>query len=99
VDLKLPTDLKKGLQMEADAVAKQAQSKDAKVVPLPVGLGGKGGEFNKAITDTFVRIVVRNEPVQTVLTDQAAIIQKVMNDVGVKCWGPDAPSAGPCQVK
>jgi multiple sugar transport system substrate-binding protein len=99
VDVKLPSDLKKGLQMEADAVAKQAQAKDAKVVPLPVGLGGKGGEFNKAITDTFVRIVVKNEPVQTVLTDQAAIIQKVMTDVGVKCWGPDAPSAGPCQVK
>ena len=99
VDLKLPTDLKKGLQLEADAVAKQANAKDAKVVPLPVGLGGKGGEFNKAITDTFVRIVVRNEPVPNVLNDQSALIQKVMTEGNVKCWGPDGTSSGPCQVK
>jgi multiple sugar transport system substrate-binding protein len=99
VDVKLPTDLNKGLQLEADAVAKQANSKDAKVVPLPVGLGGKTGEFNKAITDTFVRIVVKNETVQTVLDEQAAIIQKIMTDGNVKCWGPDGTSSGPCQVK
>ena len=99
VDVKMPSDLNKGLQLEADAVAKQANSKDAKVVPLPVGLGSKGGEFNKAITDTFVRIVVKNEAVQTVLTEQAAIIQKTMNDGNVKCWGPDGTSSGACQVK
>ena len=99
VDVKMPSDLNKGLQLEADAVAKQANSKDAKVVPLPVGLGSKGGEFNKAITDTFVRIVVKNEAVQTVLTEQAAIIQKTMNDGNIKCWGPDGTSSGACQVK
>ncbi|TME68837.1 MAG: extracellular solute-binding protein [Chloroflexi bacterium] len=99
VDVKMPSDLNKGLQLEADAVAKQANSKDAKVVPLPVGLGGKGGEFNKTITDTFVRIVVKNEPVQTVLDEQAAIIQKIMTDGNIKCWGPDGTSTGACQVK
>jgi multiple sugar transport system substrate-binding protein len=99
VDVKLPTDLNRGLQLEADAVAKQANSKDARVVPLPVGLGGKTGEFNKAITDTFVRIVAKNETVQTVLDEQAAIIQKIMTDGNVKCWGPDGTSSGPCQVK
>lgn len=99
VDVKMPSDLNRGLQLEADAVAKQANAKDAKVVPLPVGLGGKGGEFNKAITDTFVRIVVKAEPVQTVLDEQAAIIQKTMTDGNIKCWGPDGSSTGPCQVK
>ena len=99
VDVKMPSDLNKGLQLEADAVAKQANSKDAKVVPLPVGLGGKGGEFNKTITDTFVRVVVKNEPVQTVLDEQAAIIQKIMTDGNIKCWGPDGTSTGACQVK
>jgi multiple sugar transport system substrate-binding protein len=67
VDVKLPTDLNKGLQLEADAVAKQANSKDAKVVPL--------------------------------LDEQAAIIQRIMTDGNVKCWGPDGTSSGPCQVK
>jgi multiple sugar transport system substrate-binding protein len=99
VDVKMPSDLNRGLQLEADAVAKQANSKDAKVVPLPVGLGGKGAEFNKAITDTFVRIVLKNETVQTVLDEQAAIIQKILTDGNVKCWGPDGSSSGPCQVK
>jgi multiple sugar transport system substrate-binding protein len=99
VEVKLPDDLNKGLKLEADAVAKQANSKDAKVVPLPVGLGAKGGEFNTAITNTFVRIVVKNEPIQTVLNDQGAIIQKAITDANAKCWGPDGTSSGPCQVK
>ena len=99
VDVKLPDDLNKGLKLEADAVAKQANAKDAKVVPLPVGLGAKGGEFNTAITNTFVRVVVKNEPIQTVLNEQGAIIQKAITDANAKCWGPDGTSSGPCQVK
>ena len=99
VDVKLPDDLNKGLKLEADAVAKQANAKDAKVVPLPVGLGAKGGEFNTAITNTFVRIVVKNEPIQTVLNEQGAIVQKAITDANAKCWGPDGTSSAPCQVK
>jgi multiple sugar transport system substrate-binding protein len=99
VDVKLPDDLSKGLKLEADAVAKQANAKDAKVVPLPVGLGAKGGEFNTAITNTFLRITVRNEPIETVLSEQGAIIQKAITDANAKCWGPDGTSSGPCQVK
>jgi len=99
VDVKLPDDLNKGLKLEADAVAKQSAAKDAKVVPLPVGLGSKGGDFNKAITDTFQRIVVKGESIQTVLGEQAKIVQQVMVDANAKCWGPDGTSSGPCQVK
>jgi multiple sugar transport system substrate-binding protein len=99
VDVKLPDDLSKGLKLEADAVARQANAKDAKVVPLPVGLGAKGGEFNTAITNTFLRITVRNEPIETVLNEQGAIIQKAITDANAKCWGPDGTSSGPCQVK
>jgi multiple sugar transport system substrate-binding protein len=95
----MPADLDKGLKLEADAVAKQAASKDAKVVPLPVGLGAKGGDFNTAILNTFQRIVVKGEDIQTVLNEQAAIINKVMTDANAKCWGPDGTSTGPCQVK
>src|SRR2546426_7553783 len=99
VDVKLPDDLNKGLKLEADAVARQANSKDAKVVPLPVGLGAKGNDFNKAITDSFVRIVVKNEPIDAVLNEQAVLAQKAITDANAKCWGPDGPSSGPCQVK
>ena len=98
-DVQMPADLDKGLKLEADAVAKQAASKDAKVVPLPVGLGAKGGDFNTAILNTFQRIVVKGEDIQTVLNEQAAIVNKVMTDANAKCWGPDGTSSGPCQVK
>ncbi len=37
------------------------------VALLPVGLGAKGGEFNKVYFDTFQRIVLRGEPCKTVL--------------------------------
>jgi multiple sugar transport system substrate-binding protein len=95
----MPADLDKGLKLEADAVAKQSAAGDAKVVPLPVGLGSKGGDFNTAILNTFQRIVVKGEAIQTVLNEQAAIINKVMTDANAKCWGPDGTSTGPCQVK
>ncbi|MDP9264693.1 MAG: extracellular solute-binding protein [Chloroflexota bacterium] len=99
IDVKLPDDLNKGLKLEADAVAKQAKSSDAKVVPLPVGLGAKGGDFNKAMVDTFQRIVIKNEAIQTVLNEQAALLQKAVTDAAAPCWGPDGKSTGPCQVK
>lgn len=98
-DAAMPSELDKGLKLEAEAVAKQSSAKDAKVVPLPVGLGGQGGNFNTAILNTFQRIVVKGEDIQTVLNEQAAIINKVMTDANAKCWGPDGTSAGPCQVK
>jgi len=98
-DAAMPADLDKGLKLEAEAVAKQSSAKDGKVVPLPVGLGGQGGNFNTAILNTFQRIVVKGEDIQTVLNEQAAIINKVMTDASAKCWGPDGTSTGPCQVK
>jgi len=99
IDVQMPTDLDKGLKLEADAVAKQSSAKDGKVVPLPVGLGSQGGAFNTAILNTFQRVVVKGEDVQTVLNEQAGVINKVLTDANAKCWGPDGTSTGPCQVK
>ena len=95
----LPADLPPHLKIEADGVAKQAKSPDAKVALLPIGLGAKGGEFNKVQLDTFQRIVIKGEDIQKVLTEQAAILQAVMNDTKAPCWRPDPTSTGPCQVK
>lgn len=99
VDVKMPTDLDRGLTLEAQAVARQAGARDAKVVPLPVGLGAKGGDFNKAMIDTFQRIVIRNENIQTVLNEQGALVQKAVTEANAPCWAPDPRSSGPCQVK
>ncbi|MDQ4135022.1 MAG: extracellular solute-binding protein, partial [Pseudomonadota bacterium] len=62
----LPPNLAPGIKLLASAVAATQGSKDAVVSLLPVGLGAKGGEFNKVYVDTFQRIVLRNEPVKAV---------------------------------
>ena len=99
LDVPYPADLDKGLKLEAEAVIKQSAAKDAKVVPLPVGLGAKGGDFNKAIIDSFQRIVIKGENVQTVLNEQGVLLQKAVTEANAACWGPDGTSTGPCQVK
>jgi multiple sugar transport system substrate-binding protein len=99
LDKPLPSNLAPHLKIESDAVQAQSKSPDAKVALLPVGLGAKGGEFNKVQLDTFQRIVIKGEDIQKVLNEQAAILQTVINDAKAPCWRPDPPSSGPCQVK
>lgn len=95
----LPADLPAGIKLEAAAVSAQINAPNALPALLPVGLGGKNGEFNKVYTDTFQRIVLKNEKIETVLEDQAKIMQGILNDSKAPCWSPDPPSSGPCQVK
>ena len=99
LDKPLPSDLAAHLKLEADAVQAQSKSPEAKVALLPIGLGAKGGEFNKVQLDSFQRIVIKGEDIQKVLNEEAAILQTVMNDTKAPCWRPDPPSTGPCQVK
>jgi multiple sugar transport system substrate-binding protein len=99
VDAKLPSDLAPGIKLEADAIAKTQSAKDALVALLPVGLGDKGGEFNKVYFDTFQRIVLRGEPIRATLDAQAEALRTVMNAAKAPCWAPDPPSQGVCPVK
>lgn len=95
----LPADLPAGTKLLASAVAAQAGSKDALVSLLPMGLGAKGGEFNKVYNDTFQRIVIRNEDIKTVLGAQATALAAIMAETKAPCWAPDKDSAGaPCPV-
>ncbi len=74
----MPADLSPGIRLLAEGVAKTQAAKDALVVLLPVGLGDKGGEFNKVFTDTFQRIVLRGEPVRATLDAQATAIREII---------------------
>ena len=98
-DAAVPEDLGAGTKLEADTVKKQSSSKDAVPSLLPVGLGAKGGEFNKVYRDTFTQIVLNNQPAQQVLDNQAKTLQGIMTDTKAPCWAPDPPSDGPCTVK
>ena len=95
----LPSDLPQGVSMISEAVVAQTTADNAIVSLLPVGLGAKGGDFNKIFLDTFQRIVLRNEDIQTVLDEQATMLQAIMDEVKAPCWAPDPVSDGPCQVK
>jgi len=98
VDVDLPGDLPPAVQAAGDAIAKMSGSPDANPGLLPAGLGSKGGDFNRIFVDSFERIVLANQDIRTVLNDQKAKLQAIMNETGAPCWAPDAPSKGACPV-
>ncbi len=92
------SDLPEGIAIEAGAVTAQAGAADALPALLPVGLGERGGEINQIFRNAFDRIVFDGEDITTVLAEEAANLQALMDETGAPCWAPDAPSDGPCQV-
>jgi multiple sugar transport system substrate-binding protein len=97
---RLSRSISPGLRAEAAAVAKQQKAKDAVQALLPVGIGAENGNFNKVYTDTFTRIVRNGENIQTVLNEQAVLLQQIFDRSKAPCWAPDPPSGkNPCKVK
>ncbi|RMG95507.1 MAG: extracellular solute-binding protein [Chloroflexi bacterium] len=88
-----------GIRLEGEAVAKQAASPNALPALLPVGLGERGGEINKIYRDTFTRIILNGEDIPTVLEEEGAKLQALLEETGAPCWPPDPPSEGACQVR
>jgi multiple sugar transport system substrate-binding protein len=99
VDAKLPADLPPSIKLLGEGIAKTQTAKDALAVLLPVGIGDKGGEFNKVFTDSFQRIVLRGEPVRATLDAEAAAMRDIITATKAPCWAPDKASEGPCPVK
>jgi multiple sugar transport system substrate-binding protein len=93
------SDLPAGVALEAGAVDLQSNAADALPALLPVGLGERGGEINQIFRNAFDRVVINGEDVNTVLEEEAANLQALMNETGAPCWAPDPPSDGPCHVK
>jgi multiple sugar transport system substrate-binding protein len=92
------SNLPEGIAIEAGAVTAQAAAPDALPALLPVGLGERGGEINQIFRNAFDRIVLNGEDVVTVLNEEGANLQALMNETGAPCWAPDPVSDGPCQV-
>ncbi len=99
VSAAIPEDLPAGIRLAADAIAAQSGSADALPSLLPVGLGDKGGEFNKVYRDTFELVVIRGRDIDDSLARQAEKLAAIMQETGAPCWAPDAPSDGPCPVE
>jgi multiple sugar transport system substrate-binding protein len=94
----LPADLSPGIKLIAEGVAKTQGAKDALPALLPIGLGDKGGEFNKVFSDSFQRIVLRGENPRAVLDAQAVVLKGLMEGTKAPCWAPDKASEGACPV-
>jgi multiple sugar transport system substrate-binding protein len=93
------SNLPAGVAAQFAAVQTQGNSKDAVPSLLPVGLGARGGDLNTIYRNVFSRIVIEKQDIQTVLNEEAANLQKLLNETGAPCWAPDPASEGPCQVK
>lgn len=93
------SELSEGTAIEAAAVSAQAASTDALPALLPVGLGDQGGAFNEVYKAAANRILFDGEDIATVLAEEAANLQALLDDTGAPCWPPDPPSEGACQVE
>jgi multiple sugar transport system substrate-binding protein len=91
--------LPEGVAIEADAVEAQATAPDAIPALLPVGLGERGGEINQIFRNAFDRVVLEGQDIASVLEEEGANLQALMNETGAPCWAPDPPSDGPCPVQ
>lgn len=85
--------------MEAAAIEAQVTSAEALPALLPIGLADRGGEFNQIYKDTLLRIVQDGEDIPTVLAEEAANIQAILDATGAPCWPPDVITEGACQIE
>jgi multiple sugar transport system substrate-binding protein len=99
VKAELPPDLDPGVKLAGGAVEKMQSAKDALPALPPIGLGQRGGEFDRVFMDTFELIVLRGEKPRAVLDREAAKLQRLITETGAPCWQPDPPSTGACQVQ
>jgi multiple sugar transport system substrate-binding protein len=99
VKAELPPDLEPGLKLAAAAIAKMQSAKDALLAVPPIGLGQRGGMFDKVFMDTFQLVVLRGQKPRAVLDREAETLNHLMTETGAPCWQPDPPSTGACQVQ
>jgi multiple sugar transport system substrate-binding protein len=78
--------------LRAAAIEKMESPKDALPALLPIGLGQRGGEFDKVFLDTFQLVVIRGQKPRAVLDREAETLNRLMTETGAPCWQPDPPS-------
>jgi multiple sugar transport system substrate-binding protein len=65
----------------------------------PAGLGSSGDDFTIVYQEAFARIVLHGEDIATVLNEEAARLQQLVDGAHARCWSPDPPGRGPCQIR
>lgn len=89
-----------GVQIASAGMRATLNARDGIASRLPVQLGRKNGEFNKIYVDAFTRIVLRQEDIRRVLTEESRWLNDLLEEAKVPCWAPDEPSGRePCRVR
>ncbi len=94
----VPADAGAAIQAEAADLLAPFASGDALPALLPVGLGERGGEFNEAYRNAFLRIIFDGEDIATVLASEGDRVQEILDSQQAPCWPPDPASDGTCQL-
>ncbi len=98
VEVALPDDMPASVRIAGPAIAATVGAPDALPALAPVGLGDLGGQVNQVYIDTFERIILAGQDIQTVLDSQAETLRGLIEQAGAPCWAPDAVSEGACPV-
>jgi multiple sugar transport system substrate-binding protein len=97
-DFSVPANLGAGIRAEAAAVQQQTTNPRALVSLLPVGLKNRSRAYDDLFHAAFNAIVVEGEPIPAVLEAKGRQLQLVLDSVRARCWPPDPPSRGTCQI-
>ncbi|MBU0926847.1 MAG: extracellular solute-binding protein [Spirochaetes bacterium] len=87
------------LRSLASAVGKQTGSPDSIPTLMPIGLGERGSDYNAAFMMTFSEIVLQGKSARSVLIENAATLQDIVNEAGAPCWAPDVSDGRPCALE
>ena len=85
--------------MAGAAIDEMQSARNALPALPPIGLGERGGEFDRVFMETFQHIVLRGEKPRAVLDREAETLQRLITETGAPCWQPDPPSSGACLVR
>jgi multiple sugar transport system substrate-binding protein len=98
IQFNAPASLGAGIRAEAMAVQQQVTSPRALASLLPVGLKNRSRDYDDVFYTTLNAIVVEQQPIQAVLEARGRQLQAILDSVRARCWRPDPPSNGTCQV-
>jgi len=81
------------------AVGEQASSGRPVPTLMPIGIGERGGDYNNLFLLTFSEIVLEGKDIGSVLNENAAELQSIIDGANAKCWLPDVSDERPCKIE
>ncbi|ADD39893.1 ABC transporter substrate-binding protein [Stackebrandtia nassauensis] len=93
----LPDDLEGATKLAAEAITAQREAKDAIMALPPVGTGERDGEVTAVFQNSFRQICLDDRSIKSVVDEQAAELQSILDDLKIPCWAPD-PAEAVCEV-